>query len=50
MEKYHGVRIPDDLIREIDKIIEQSPWGYKSRSEFVKEAIREKIQSLLKIN
>ena len=37
---YTTVRLPNDLMKEIDEIIELKKRGYKSRSEFIKEAIR----------
>ena len=41
---YHGINLPDGLIAEIDKIINDKKHGYISRAEFVKEALREQIK------
>ena len=46
MRKYTNVALPNDLIEQIDEIIKKSGMGYKSRGEFVKEAVR----NLLKDN
>lgn len=43
-ENYASISIPTSLIKEIDKII--GKLGYVSRSEFIKEAVREKIIKL----
>jgi len=38
---YISVNIPESLIREVDELI--GSYGYISRSEFIKDAIRERI-------
>ena len=40
MSKYKNIALPNDLIERIDYIIKKSKMGYKSRGEFVKEAVR----------
>jgi metal-responsive CopG/Arc/MetJ family transcriptional regulator len=40
MNKYKNIALPNDLIEKIDDIIKKSNLGYKSRGEFVKEAVR----------
>ena len=42
-EDYVTLKIPRELAELIDKLIEESRLGYRSRAEFTKEAIREKI-------
>lgn len=37
---YTSVSVPDRLLGEIDEIVRTGCLGYKSRSEFVKEALR----------
>jgi metal-responsive CopG/Arc/MetJ family transcriptional regulator len=37
---YTSVSIPDSLLNEIDEILKKKYFGYKTRSEFVKEALR----------
>ncbi|MEM2370703.1 MAG: ribbon-helix-helix domain-containing protein [Nitrososphaerota archaeon] len=41
IKEYTAVSVPKDLIKEIDRLI--GLLGYTSRSEFVKDAIRERI-------
>ncbi len=41
---YVTLKIPPELAKEIDEIIKNHPeLGYRSRAEFVKEAIRKHI-------
>ena len=37
---YVNVKLPDELAKEIDKLIEDRTLGYRSRGEFVTEAAR----------
>jgi len=46
-DEYITIRIPRDLTQKIDKIIDAKQYGYRSRAEFVKEAIREKLFGLI---
>jgi metal-responsive CopG/Arc/MetJ family transcriptional regulator len=41
---YTNVGIPSELAKAIDKIIPLIKRGYRSRAEFVIEAIRQKIE------
>ena len=44
---YTTVKIPDQLLEKIEDIIRENPqYAYRNRSEFIIEAIREKIQNL----
>ena len=38
--KYTNIGLPEDLIKAIDETVKKSGLGYKSRGEFVKEAVR----------
>jgi len=42
--EYITVRLPKELIEEIDEIIKDRKKGYKTRAEFVKEAVRDKLE------
>jgi metal-responsive CopG/Arc/MetJ family transcriptional regulator len=44
--KFVSVSIPEELIREIDKVLEKSKFGYESRPEFIKEAVRRRLEEL----
>jgi Arc/MetJ-type ribon-helix-helix transcriptional regulator len=41
--EYGFVKVPEDLIQEVDKVV--GKHGYRSRAEFVKEAIRRLLTS-----
>ncbi len=41
---YRGVNIPEELMREIEKVIKKKKYGFTSKAEFVKQAIREKLE------
>ena len=38
--EYTTIRLPKELVDEIDDIVKDRSKGYTSRAEFVKEAIR----------
>jgi metal-responsive CopG/Arc/MetJ family transcriptional regulator len=42
-KQYVNVKIPVELADEVDKILERKLLGYRSRAEFVAEAIRDKL-------
>jgi len=45
-DQYTTVRLPKELMEEIDQIIRRGIRGYKSRAEFIKEAIRKRFEEL----
>jgi hypothetical protein len=45
-DEYTTVRLPKELMDEIDQIIKHGTMGYKSRAELVKEAIRDKLKTI----
>ena len=42
-KQYVNVKIPVELADEVDKIINKKLLGYRSRAEFVAEAVRDKL-------
>jgi metal-responsive CopG/Arc/MetJ family transcriptional regulator len=42
-KRYVNVKIPVELADEVDKILEKKLLGYRSRGEFVAEAVRDKL-------
>ena len=46
LDDYTTVRLPKELMEEIDDIIRQGIRGYKSRAEFIKEALRKRFEEL----
>jgi hypothetical protein len=45
-DNYSTVRLPKELMQEIDDLIKRRVRGYKSRSEFIKEAIRRRLDEV----
>jgi hypothetical protein len=45
-DEYTTVRLPTELMKEIDDTIAQKVRGYKSRAEFIKEAIKKRFEEL----
>ena len=45
-DEYTTVRLPKELMEEIDNILKRGVMGYKSRAEFIKEVIREKLKTI----
>lgn len=46
MDDYVGVRLPKELMDLVDEVIKSRKYGYRSRAEFVAEAVREKLARL----
>jgi len=47
---YLQVKIPTELVEEIDRIVGKGDFrGYKTRSEFIKDAIRDQLRHYEKI-
>jgi metal-responsive CopG/Arc/MetJ family transcriptional regulator len=46
VSKYTNVALPEELIKEIDRVAKESGLGYKSRGEIVKEAVRNFLRNL----
>lgn len=47
-KRYTNIPLPEELARQIDKVITLADFGYKTKSEFVKEAVREKLIQISK--
>ncbi len=46
--KWKTVQLPEDLIKNVDEVISTEGLGYTSRSEFIKESVRLRIQEIKK--
>lgn len=44
MTEYSTVSIPNDLIKEVDKTVKNSPL-YTTRADYIKAAIRDKLEN-----
>jgi len=44
--RWKTVQLPEELLQRADKIIEHPEFGYTSRAEFIKEAVRLRVEAL----
>lgn len=50
VHKYTNIPLPGELTKFIDDwVLEKGELGYKTKSEFVKEAVREKLIRLINL-
>ena len=42
--KYVNISITEELAKKVDRFMDETKMGYRSRAEFMSEAIREKIK------
>lgn len=47
---WQTVTLPTQLLELVDEVIENSKLGYTSKSEFIKEAVRERLLEIKKSN
>jgi metal-responsive CopG/Arc/MetJ family transcriptional regulator len=47
-KRYVNVKMPVELADEVDKVVEKKLLGYRSRAEFVSEAVRDKLVQVKK--
>ena len=45
-QEYINIPLPDELAKQIENVINTAELGYKTKSEFVKEAVRERLIEL----
>jgi len=43
---YTTIALPAFLIQQVEKIVQEKNHGYSTKPEFIKEAIREKLQKM----
>ena len=46
--KWKTVQLPEDLLERVDKVVGQGSIGYSSRAEFIKEAVRLRLEEVEK--
>ena len=49
IKRYTNIPLPDELAKQIDHLIKTGDDGYRTKSEFVKEAVRQKISDLINL-
>ncbi len=45
---YKGVNLPEPLLNEVDAVVKEGKRGFRSRAEFVAEAIRRYLDEMRK--
>jgi metal-responsive CopG/Arc/MetJ family transcriptional regulator len=40
------IALPEELVEKIDKIVTEEKHGYRSRNEFVTDAVRRRLEEL----
>ena len=45
-KRYTNIPLPEDLAMQIERVINTAELGYKTKSEFVKDAVRGKLIEL----
>ena len=45
-DKFVSVSIPAEIIEQIDRVIESRKHGYESRPEFIKDAVRRRLEEM----
>ncbi len=50
VKRYKNVSLPEELLNYIDNIVGCDKFGYKTRAEFVKEAVRTSLKGLDVLN
>ncbi len=48
-EDYVGVRLPKELIAEVDRLVNRRALGFRSRAEFIADAIRRRLEDIVRI-
>ena len=44
--QWKTIQLPEELLKRVDDLVSKPELGYTSRSEFIKEAVRLRIESL----
>ena len=45
-EDYLSVRLPKELMTEIDRLISRRAFGFRSRAEFIADAVRRRLEEI----
>jgi len=45
-EGWITIALPEEIVRRIDKVIESKEYGFRSRNEFVLEAVKWRLKEL----
>ena len=45
-DRYRSVRLPEELIQQIEEVIKSGKYGYISIAEFIKTAVRKELKEI----
>ena len=45
-DKYRSVRLPEELVDQVEEVIKSGKYGYKSIAEFIKVAVRDELKEV----
>ena len=45
-EDYLSVRLPKELMSEIDRLVSRKAFGFRSRAEFIADAVRRRLEEI----
>ena len=48
-EDYLSVRLPRELMTEVDRLVGRRAFGFRSRAEFIADAIRRRLEQILEL-
>jgi len=44
--RWKTIQLPEDLLQRVDDLVKRPELGYTSRAEFVKDAVRRRVEEL----
>jgi len=48
-ENYLSVRLPRELMTEVDRLVDRRAFGFRSRAEFIADAIRRRLEQIVEL-
>lgn len=45
-EGWRTIALPEEIVRRIDKVVESREYGFRSRNDFVLEAVKMRLREL----
>ena len=48
-EDYLSVRLPRELMAEIDRLVDRKALGFRSRAEFIADATRRRLEEIIEL-
>ena len=43
-DDYTTIKLPNEIVQRIKRLVDSNKYGFKSKSEFIKEAIRQELK------